>query len=127
MRLLYAGGLEVFQNHLGEVMLFAVPGFRFCHAVDQFVVFVHGQHAVRRKTFDRKRPGNPDLFLILIGFVVEIFVVGLGRDGGINFLLPSNPLLPEGSDQWPSDLWPVSWTLTRHFPFLQGFRLTTGH
>ena len=93
--LLYAGGLEVFQNHPREVRPFAVPGFRLGNAINQLVVFVHSEHAVRRQTFDRKRPGNPDLFLILVGFVVQVFKVGLGRDGRVNFALARDPRRPE--------------------------------
>ena len=41
--LLDAGGLEVLQDHLDEVLLVLVAGLRFRDAVDQFVVFVYRQ------------------------------------------------------------------------------------
>ncbi len=47
VRLLHAGGLEVFQDHPGEVLLFAVtePGLR--DVVDEFAVLIDVQYAVR--------------------------------------------------------------------------------
>ena len=47
VRLLHAGGLEVFQDHLGKGLLGPVLGAVFLEAVDQFVVLVHAQHAMR--------------------------------------------------------------------------------
>jgi hypothetical protein len=46
VRLLHAGGLEVFQDHLGEGLLRFVFGAVFFEGVDQFVVLIHAQHAV---------------------------------------------------------------------------------
>ena len=45
--LLYPGCLEVFQNHLGEISLLAVPFFRFRRSIDEFIISADGQHPVR--------------------------------------------------------------------------------
>ena len=47
MRLLDAGGLEIFQDHLHEVAFFVVFALAFANSIDQLVVFIHAQHAVR--------------------------------------------------------------------------------
>ena len=53
VRLLHAGGLEVLQDHLGEGLLRSVFGAVFFEAVDQFVVLIHAEHAVRAEGFRR--------------------------------------------------------------------------
>jgi len=58
--LLHAGGLEVLQDHLLETLPFALASFQ---RVDQLVVLVHAQHAVRRQALDSKRPGHATFFL----------------------------------------------------------------
>ena len=40
MRLLDAGGFEIVEDHLGEVLLFTVPQLGFGDVVDEFVVFI---------------------------------------------------------------------------------------
>ena len=79
MRLLDAGGFQVLQNHADEILLVAAPLFG---TIDQLIVLIDGEHAVRRKAFDRERSGDSRLALVLIRFVVEIFVIGLGGYGG---------------------------------------------
>ena len=49
VRLLHAGGLEVFQDHLGESLLRRRTLPVLLQRVDQFVVLVHAQHAVRAR------------------------------------------------------------------------------
>ena len=49
VRLLHAGGLQVFQDHLGERLLRSVFVAVFFERVDQFVVLIHAQHAMGLK------------------------------------------------------------------------------
>ena len=98
MGLLNAGGFEVLQDHCGEVLLFAVAELGFGDVVDEFVVLVNAQQAVRRQALDRERAGDADFLVVLVGLVVEVFVVGLGRDGGVYFALARDPRRPEGSE-----------------------------
>ena len=93
VRLLHAGGLEVLQDHLGEVCVVASSALRFARGVDQFVVLVHAKHAMGREALDGERPGHADLLLVLVGLVVEVFELGLGGDGGVDLLLPGDALL----------------------------------
>ena len=58
VRLLHASGLEVFQDHLLETLLLALAGLE---RIDQLVVLVHAQHAVRRQAFHGERPGPREL------------------------------------------------------------------
>jgi hypothetical protein len=93
--LLHAGGLEVLQDHLDEVALLAIAGIRFGGTVvDQFVVLVDAQHAVGRQAFDGERASDADLLLVLVGLVVEVFELGLGGDGGVDFPLAGDAGLP---------------------------------
>jgi hypothetical protein len=54
---------------------------------------------VRRDALDRKRPCYSNLSVILVGFVVEVFVLRLGGDGGVDLLLAGDALLPPSSMQ----------------------------
>ena len=47
VRLLHAGGLEVLQDHAGEVLCAAVAELVFGDVVDELVVFVHPEQAVQ--------------------------------------------------------------------------------
>ena len=94
VRLLDSGGLEVLQDHLGKGLLFSVASARFRHTVNQFIVFIHPEHAVRREALDGERPGHADFLFVVVGLVVEVFKLGLGGDGGIDLLLAGNAGLP---------------------------------
>ena len=118
VRLLHAGGLEVFQDHLDEVAFFAVAGFRLRCLVDQFVVFIDGQDAVGRQAFDRERPGDADLLLVLVGLVVEGFELGLGGDGSVDFLLAGDAGLPPVGVQFLRGIGPFSIDVSGDFPLL---------
>jgi hypothetical protein len=91
--LLHAGGLEVFEDELGEVGCVVVTAWRLA-GVDQLVVGTDGEDAVGREAFDGERPGDADGLLVLIGLVVEVLEVGLGGDGGVDFLLAGDALFP---------------------------------
>ena len=91
VRLLDAGGFEMVQDHLGEVLLFAVPEPGLGDVVDEFVVFINAQQTVRRQALYGEGAGDADLFFVLVGLVVEVFVVGLGGDGGVYFALTRDP------------------------------------
>ena len=91
------------------------PFFDF-ELIDQFVVLVHCQHAVRGEALDRERPGDADLSLVLVGLVVEVFEVGLGGDGGVDFLLAGDALLPPFGVQLLCLLGPFVVSLARNFP-----------
>ena len=47
---------------------------------------------MRREALDRERPGDADLPLVFVGFVVEVFELGLGGDGGVDLLLAGDAL-----------------------------------
>ena len=92
--LLHAGGFEVFQDHLLEALPRRIPSLAFGDLIDQFIVFIHAQDAVRRQALDRERPGHAHFLVIFIRFVVQVFVIGLGGDGGIDLFLAGNAQLP---------------------------------
>ena len=106
MSLLHAGSLEVLQDHLREGLLRRrIRPFSSLERIDQFVVFVHAEHAVGRKALDRERPGHADLLLVLVGLVVEVFELGLGGDGRVDLLLPGDAGLPPVGVDAPSFGW----------------------
>lgn len=124
MGLLHSGGFEVFENDLDEVAFFTVARALIADfagvGVDEFVVFVHAQHAVGGETFDGEGTGDADLFLVLIGLVVEILEVGLGGDGGINGLLTGDAGLPEPGEGCMGAGGPVGGGIAGDFPVEQG-------
>ena len=71
---------------------------------------------MRREALDRERPGDADLTFILVGFVVKVFEIGLGRDGGVDFLLAGDALLPPFGVQLLCLLGPLGIGLARDFP-----------
>ena len=81
VRLLHAGGLEVLQDHLREGLLGSVFGARFLQSVDQLIVLVYAQHAMRAQTLNGEWSGDADLLVVRVRLVVEIFELGLGGDG----------------------------------------------
>ncbi len=93
--LLDAGGLEVLQDHAGEVLLPAVAVLGLAGGVDQLVVLVDAEDPVGGEGLDGEGAGDTDLLLVLVRLVVEVLVVGLGGDRRIDLLLPGDPRLPE--------------------------------
>jgi hypothetical protein len=94
VRLLHASGAQVVEDDLHEIAHGAVVAVGIAHAVDQLVVLVHAQHTVRRQAFDRERAGHAHFLPVVIGFVVEIFELGLGRDGGVDLALAGDARVP---------------------------------
>jgi hypothetical protein len=92
--LLHAGNFEVFQDHFGECLLSPVLCPVLLHPVDQFIVLIDVQHAVRAEAFNRERAGHADLSPVLVGPIVEVLELGLRGDGGVDLLLPSNSPAP---------------------------------
>ncbi len=92
MGLLDAGGFQVVEDHPGEVLLFAVPEAGFGDVVDELVVLIDTEQAVRRQALHGEGAGDADFLVVLIGLVVEVFVVRLGGDGGVDLLLPGDAL-----------------------------------
>ena len=99
MRLLDAGGFEVLQDYGSEVLSFAVAEFRVGEVVNQFVVLVNPKHAVRRKALHGEGSRHAHLFVVRIGFVVKVFILGFGGDGGVNLFLAGDTQLPEIGEQ----------------------------
>ena len=118
VRLLHAGGLEVLQDHLGEGLLGLVLGAVLLEAVDQLVVLVHAEHAVRAEALDGEGTGDADLLLVLVGLVVEVLELGLGGDGGVDLLLPGDAGLPPVGVQLLRSLRPRLVGFARNLPFL---------
>ena len=99
MGLLHPGGLEVVENDAGEVLLattVGVVGFLgdLVPGVDEVLVLPDAEDAVGGDGLDGEGAGDPHLALVLVGAVVEVFVVGLGGDGGVDLLLAGDALLP---------------------------------
>ena len=94
VRLLHARGLQVLQNHVGEVRRFAIAELLVGKPGEELVVLVHRQDPMRRQALDRKGPGDADAVPVFIRLVVEILVVRLGGDGGVDLLLPRDARLP---------------------------------
>ena len=72
---------------------------------------------MRGEALDGERPGDADLSLVVVGLVVEVFEVGLGGDGGVDFLLARDALLPPFGVQLLCLLGPFVVGLARDFPF----------
>ena len=95
MRLLDAGGFEVLQDYGSEILSFAVAEFRVGEVINQFVVLVNPQHAVRRQALHGEGSRHAHLFLVVVGFIVEVFILGFGGDGGVNCFLTGDAPFPE--------------------------------
>ena len=106
MRLLHAGGFEVLEDHLGEVCLAPYAALCSFGGIDQLVVLVDAQHAVRAEALDGERPSDADLLLVRVGLVVEVLELGLGGDGGVDLLLPGDACLPPFGVQFGRSLGP---------------------
>ena len=93
VRLLHAGGLEVLQDHLGEVLLVAVARSSASGSISSSFSSTPSMRC-GREALDGERPGHADLLLVVVGLVVEVFELGLGGDGGVDLLLPGDAGLP---------------------------------
>jgi hypothetical protein len=91
--LLDAGGFQVFEDHLNEVRRFGREVFAG-ERVDEVIVFIDSQGAVRREAFDGEGSGYSDFFVVFVGLVVEVFVFGFGGDGGVDFFLTGDAEFP---------------------------------
>jgi hypothetical protein len=89
--------------------------------VDQLVVLIHAQHAVRAERFDGEWAGHTHRFLVLVGFVVEVLELGLGGDRGVDFLLPGDAGLPPVGVQFFACVRPFGVGFARNLPLLPDF------
>ncbi len=121
MCLLDAGGFEVFQDHLGKRLLGAVVSAGFGDAINQFVVLVHAEHAVRGKALDGERPGHANYLLVVVGLVVEVFELGLGGDRRIDLTLAGDALFPPLGMELLGCVRPFGIDLAWNLPFFEGF------
>ena len=97
MRLLDPGRRQLLQDHACEVLLWAVVSLRLGDAVQEFVVLVDDQYAVRGQALDRERTRHPHLPFVIVGLVVEVLVVRLGRDGIVDLPLAGDSRIPPQS------------------------------
>ncbi len=125
VRLLHAGAAEVLQDHPGRIL--RQPVLRLGHAfaglvrVDQLIIPIHCEGAVRGEAFHREGAGDAGAGLVLIRLVEQVFDIGLGSDGGVDLLLPGDARLPPGGMGGAGFLGPASVGLARDLPFLPGF------
>jgi len=56
--------------------------------------FIDRQHAVRQKALHGERPGNAYFLFVIVRFVIQIFDFRLGGNGGVDFLLALDVVLP---------------------------------
>ena len=94
VRLLHAGGPEIFEDDAREVLRLPVAEPRLRHVVDKLIIFVDSEDTVRRDALHREGAGDADLPPILVGLVVQVLEVGLGVDGGVDLLLAGDAGLP---------------------------------
>jgi hypothetical protein len=89
VRLLHAGDVLRFSRIICGKVCFAASARRRSsrERVDQFVVLVDAEHAVRAQALDGERAGDADLLLVLVGLVVEELELGLRGDRGVDLLL----------------------------------------
>ena len=85
----------MFKDHIREILPIAISELGLRNVLDQFVVLVHSlEQAVRRQALNRKRAGDTGLPVVFVGLVIEVLVVGVGRDGSVDLLLPGDALFP---------------------------------
>ena len=118
VRLLHARRLEVLEDHLRKRLPRGVLGVAFRELIDQLVVLVHAEHAVRREALDRERSRDADLPVVRIRLVVEVLELRLGRDGGVDLVLPRDACLPPITVDRLRDVGPLRFGLARDLPLL---------
>ena len=91
VRLLDAGRFQVFEHHLPEIL---PPGFRLGEFMDEAVVQVAGDEAMRRQALGGERASDTDTGIVGVGLIVEVFGLGLGSNRFVDLLLPGNVGLP---------------------------------
>ena len=96
----------------------SVGGGVFRHAVDELVVLVDAEHAVRRQALDRERPGDAHLAVVGVRLVVEVLEVGLRSDGVVDLLLPRGAPFPPLVVQRPSLRRPLILCVAGDLPLL---------
>ena len=113
VRLLHARCLQIVEHHLREI----VPAARgIGESIDQGIVGIAGNDAMRRQALDRERPGDANARSVGVGLIVEIFEFGLGRDRGVDLLLPRNPRRPPFAVNFLCLLRPIGAGLPRNLP-----------
>ena len=118
MRLLDAGGTQVVEDHLLERLRRTARLLVLdLERIDQLVVLVHAERAVRAEALDGERAGDADGLRVDVGAVVEVLELRLGRDRRVDRLLPGDARLPEVGERLLRSLRPVRWRLARDFPF----------
>jgi hypothetical protein len=120
VRLLHAGGFEVFEHHLPEIFS---AGLALGKLMDQAVVLIAGDEAVRRQALDRKWASDANARIVRVRLIVEVFELGLGGDRTIDLPLPFDPRLPPVGVPPRRFIRPISAGLARDLPFLPRFRL----
>jgi hypothetical protein len=116
--LLHAGNFQVLQDHFGEGFLDAVLGASLIKLVDQFVILVHPQDAMRAQALDGERPGDAHLLPVLIGPVIEILELRLGGDRGVDLRLAGDTRIPPVTMHLLDGVRPRLISVARDFPFL---------
>jgi hypothetical protein len=91
--LLDSSGFEVGEDDFGEVGGF-IGRIGFVIRINQFVVFINGNDAVRREAFDGEGASDADGAFVFVGFVIEVFLIGFGRDRCVNLFLSRNAIVP---------------------------------
>jgi hypothetical protein len=92
--------------------------------VDQLVVLVDAEHAVRREALDGERPGDADLLRVVVRLVVEVLELGLGGDRGVDLLLARDALLPPTACSLPRLRRPLRDRPRGDLPLLPGSSLS---
>ena len=92
----------------------------FLQPVDQFVVLVHAEHAVRAEALHGKGSGDADFLVVGVGPIVEELVLGLGRDGGVD-LSSAGRCGPATIRHAVLGRWPSCFCLAGNLPFLPCF------
>jgi hypothetical protein len=86
--------------------------------VDQLIVLIDAEHAVRTQGFHRERAGHSHFALVLVGPIVEVLELRLSGDGLVDLLLTRDPGGPPGGVERVRDGRPFRVRLARDLPFL---------
>jgi len=116
MGLLDAGGFQVFENDLGEIGSAVAAGF--FAGVDDVAVFIDAESAVGGEAFDGEGAGDADFFIVFVGLVVKVFIIGFGGDGGVDFFLAGDAEFPPGGVEFFGFFGPIGFGFAGDFPLL---------